>query len=140
MGERFSVCIGVRSYEVDSNGHVNHANYHRYGEHARSSHLAAAGCGLHRLVESGLGLVLLETSVRFLRELRDGDQVEIDSRLEFGAGKTFGMAHTIVRGDGVVAAEITCRMGLIDSTARRLVADPRERLRELATDPAVLGL
>jgi len=31
-------------------------------------------------------------------------------------------------------------MGLIDSTARRLVADPRERLRELATDPAVLGL
>jgi acyl-CoA thioester hydrolase len=140
MGERFSVGIVVRSYEVDSNGHVNHANYHRYGEHARSAHLAAAGCGLQRLVDAGLGLVMLQTSVKFLRELREGDHVEIDSRLEFGEGKSFGMAHTIVRGDGAVAAEITCRMGLIDSAARRLVADPRERLRELATDPAVLGL
>lgn len=132
--------IGVRSYEVDMNGHLNHANYHRYGEHARAEHLRAAGCSMQRLVELGSGLVMLETRVRFLRELRHGDEVAVDSRLEPGAGKTFGMEHTITRSDGVVAAEITCLMGLLDAATRRLVVDPVTRLRELATDPGLLGL
>jgi len=40
---QFSVRVTVRSYEIDSNGHVNHAVYHQYGEHARSEQLLAAG-------------------------------------------------------------------------------------------------
>lgn len=139
MDGQFSVRVVVRSYEVDANRHVNHAIYHRYGEHARTEHLAAAGCSMDRLAEAGMGIVLLETHARFLRELRHGDAVEIDSRLDFGEGKSFGIAHTLRRGDGVVAAEISCRMGLLDATARRLLAQPRERLRELATDPGLLG-
>ncbi|MFC4946066.1 acyl-CoA thioesterase [Pseudonocardia sp. GCM10023141] len=139
MDGQFAVRIVVRSYEVDANQHVNHAIYHRYGEHARTEHLAAAGCSMARLVERGMGIVLLETHVRFLRELRHGDDVEIDSRIAFGAGKTFEMAHTLRRADGVVAAEISCRMGLLDAAARRLLAEPRERLSEIATDPGLIG-
>jgi acyl-CoA thioester hydrolase len=147
MGDRaadrghFSVRVRVRSYEVDANGHVNHAVYHQYGENARTEHLGAAGCSMARLIESGLGIVLLETHVRFLRELRHGDEVETDSRLAFGAGKTFEMAHTIrrVAPDEAVAAEITCRMGVLDQATRRLVADPGGQLAELATQPALLG-
>jgi acyl-CoA thioester hydrolase len=147
MEGRFAVRIGVRSYEVDVNGHVNHANYHRYGEHARTEHLTAAGCSMTGLVERGMGIVLLETHCRFLSELRYRDEVEVDSRIVFGEGKTFEFAHTLRRcsRDGaaadepVVAAEITCRMGLLDAAARRLVAQPRERLLELATQPALLG-
>jgi acyl-CoA thioester hydrolase len=99
-----------------------------------------------RLMERGMGVVLLETHCRFLSELRHRDEVEISSRIAFGAGKTFEFAHTLRRSgrDGlvedepVVAAEITCRMGLLDSVSRRLVAQPRERLLELATRPALL--
>jgi acyl-CoA thioester hydrolase len=147
MDDRFSVRVAVRSYEIDANGHVNHAVYHRYGEHARTEHLTAAGCSMARFLEHGVGIVLLETHVRFLRELRHGDVVDIDSRLTFGAGKTFEMAHTVrrVAADGgvagepdVVAAEISCRMGLLDSATRRLVPEPRARLVELATLPDLL--
>lgn len=140
MTGHFSVRVGVRSYEVDVNGHVNHVNYHRYGEHARSEHLSAAGCSMARMIEHGTGIVLLETTVRFLRELRYGDEVDVDSRLSFGAGKTFEIAHTLRRTDGTVAAEISCRMGLLDNAARRLLPEPRARLRELATAPEVLGV
>jgi acyl-CoA thioester hydrolase len=140
MGARFVVQVRVRSYELDWNDHVNHTVYHRYGEHARSEHFLAAGCRFTELARHGLGIVLLETNVRFLRELRLGDEVEIDSRPEFGTGRTFTMDHTMTRADGVVACEMTCRIGLIDATARRLVADPADRLREVATDPSVLGL
>jgi acyl-CoA thioester hydrolase len=70
----------------------------------------------------------------------------------FGTGKTFEMAHTIRRcgaegtpdTDGAapetVAAEITCRMGVLDSATRRLVAEPWVRLAEIATAPERLGL
>ncbi len=140
MADHFAVRVGVRSYEVDVNGHVNHANYHRYAEHARTEHLSAAGCSMFRLVEHGMGIVLLETTCRFLRELRYADEVEIDSRLSFGAGRTFGMQHTLRRvADGEPAAEISCTMGLLDARARRLLADPRARLLELATNPGLLG-
>lgn len=123
---------------MDANGHLNHAYYHRYGEHARTEHLSAAGCSMARLTEHGMGVVLLETTARFLRELRHGDQVDIDSRLTFGAGKTFQTAHTLRRDDGVVAAEITCRLGLLDPAARRLLPEPRRHLAELATSPELL--
>lgn len=140
MGAQFSVRIAVRSYELDANAHVNHAVYHRYAEHARSEHLAAAGCSFERLAQDGLGYVLLETHARFLRELRAGDEVEIDSRLGFGAGKTFTIDHTMTRADGVVACEVSGRLGLIDAAARRLVPEPAGVLRAVATDLALLGL
>lgn len=140
MGAQYAVRITVRSYEVDMNGHLNHANYHLYGEHARSEHLRAAGCSMQRMVDNGFGLVLLETRARFLRELRHGEEVEVDSRVEFGTGKTFEIAHPITRADGVVACEITGRFGVLDATTRRLVPDPAGRLRELATNPRLLGL
>lgn len=135
----FSVRVGVRGYELDMNGHLNHTVYHRFGEHARTEHLAAAGCSTGRLLEHGLGVVLLETRVRFLRELRHGDQVDVDSRLAFGEGRTFRMDHTLLRSDGVVAAEIECVMGLLDQAQRRLAHDPRGRLLEIATAPEVLA-
>lgn len=148
MDGRFAVRIGVRSYEVDVNGHVNHANYHSYGEHARTEHLSAAGVTMSGLVERGMGVVLLETHCRFLSELRHRDEVEVDSRLTFGEGRTFQFAHTVRRcvregvteDEPVMAAEITCRMGLLDAVARRLVAQPRERLLDLASEPALLGV
>lgn len=136
----FSVRVAVRSYELDVNGHVNHAVYHQFGEHARSEHLSAAGCTIGRMLEHGMGIVLLETRVRFLRELRHGDEVDVDSRLSFGTGRTFTMDHTLLRSDGVVAAEIACVMGMIDQTTRRLVHDPAAHLRAVATAPSVLGL
>jgi acyl-CoA thioester hydrolase len=147
MEGHFAVRFAVRSYEVDVNGHVNHANYHRYGEHARTEHLSAAGCSMSRLAERGMGVVMLETHCRFLSELRHRDEVAVESRIAFGDGKTFEFAHTIRRdgrdgaddGEDVVAAEITCRMGLLDAAARRLLPAPRMRLLELATAPALLG-
>lgn len=128
----FSTTVTVRAYECDANGHVNHAVYHQYGEHGRTETLRALGIEIDDLTAAGIGPVILETTVRFLAELRAGDEVDILLDLRFGAGKTFRMDVELRRGD-VVAATIAGTMGLLDHTTRRLVADPRGRLRALAT-------
>ncbi|MFC5137592.1 acyl-CoA thioesterase [Actinomycetospora rhizophila] len=128
----FTTTVTVRGYECDANGHVNHAVYHQYGEHGRTETFRELGLEITDLSAAGIGPVILETTVRFLAELRAGDEVDVVLDLRFGQGKTFRMDIELRRGD-VVAATITGTMGLLDHTTRRLVADPRGRLKALAS-------
>lgn len=129
--------ITVRGYETDANRHLNHAEYHRYGEHGREETFRAATVGINALSGDGIGPVILETTARFLAELVVGDEVDVVTTTSFGAGKTFRMDAELVRvRDGVTAATITGVMGLLDHTTRRLVADPYGRLRAIAEDTA----
>lgn len=128
----FTTTVTVRGYECDANGHVNHAVYHQYGEHGRTETFRELGLEITDLSAAGIGPVILETTVRFLAELRAGDEVDVVLDLRFGQGKTFRMDIELRRGD-VVAATITGTMGLLDHTTRHLVADPRGRLKALAS-------
>lgn len=138
--EQFSVRVTVRSYEIDMVGHVNHAVYHQYGEHARAEHFRHAGFSFEQQRSGGLGVVLLESRIRFLSELVLGEEVEVSSDIEFGTGKSFRMEHTIRRADGSPAAEISCVLGLLDTSARRLLPEPKARFAELLPHPELLGI
>ncbi|MFF4346857.1 acyl-CoA thioesterase [Streptomyces sp. NPDC001530] len=140
MTEPFSVAVTVRGYETDVLGHLNQSVYLQYAEHARWSMLQAAGVGQNELIGKGVGPVALETTVRYLRELRAGDEVEVTCGFVWGEGKTFRFAQTIRKTDGTVAAELTTVGGLLDLKERRLVADPREVFKALASDPGAFGL
>ncbi|WP_217141668.1 thioesterase family protein [Streptomyces sp. AC627_RSS907] len=140
MSEPFSVPVTVRGYETDTQGHLNQAVYLNFAEHARWSLLQAAGVRQADLVARGVGPVALETTLRFRRELLAGDEVEVTCAFEWGEGKTFRMRQTIRKADGTVAAEIDAVGGLMDLRERRLVADPRQRFKELASQPGMFGL
>ncbi|MET9730814.1 acyl-CoA thioesterase [Streptomyces sp. NPDC006458] len=140
MNEPFSVPVTVRGYETDVQGHLNQAVYLNYAEHARWSLLQAAGIRQADLVGRGIGPVALETTIRYRRELLAGEEVEVTCAFLWGEGKTFRIVQTVRKADGTVAAEIEAVGGLMDLGARRLVADPRERFKELASDPALFGL
>ena len=137
----FTTTVTVRGYETDANGHLNHAVYHQYAEHARTELLRAAGTDVPTLTAAGLGPVILESTVRFLAELRLGDEVEATCDVRFGEGRTFRMDSELRRGDQVCAT-ITGTMGVLDHATRRLVADPRSRLVALGDPergPQLLG-
>ncbi|MFF3705201.1 acyl-CoA thioesterase [Streptomyces phaeochromogenes] len=140
MAEPFSVPVTVRGYETDVQGHVNQAVYVNYAEHARWSLLQAAGISQAGLAAKGVGPVSLEMTVRYRRELRAGDEVEVTCDFIWGEGKTFRVEQTIRKSDGTVAAEITGVGGLMDLKQRKLVADPRDYFRALASDPGRFGL
>ena len=140
MSEPFSVPVTVRGYETDVQGHLNQAVYLNYAEHARWSLLRAAGIGQAELIGRGVGPVALETTVRYRRELLAGDEVEVTCAFLWGEGKTFRMEQTIRKADGTVAAEITAVGGLMDLKERRLLPEPQEYFKELASDPSLFGL
>jgi acyl-CoA thioester hydrolase len=140
MTEAFSVRIKVRGYELDTQGHLNWAEYLHYAEHARWEFLAAAGITQERLLATGIGPVVLDVAVRFRRELRGGDEVDVTCAFEFEGGKTFRIIQDFKRPDGRVAASLTSTSGLLDLRERRLVDEPGKHFRSLATDPTALGL
>ncbi|WP_369232290.1 acyl-CoA thioesterase [Streptomyces sp. R21] len=140
MTEPFSVPVTVRGYETDVLGHLNQSVYLNYAEHARWSLLQAAGIGQNELIGKGVGPVALETTIRYLRELRAGDETVVTCVFSWGEGKTFRIEQQIRKPDGTVAAEITAVSGLMDLKERRLVRDPREYFRALAADARLFGL
>lgn len=140
VSELFSVRVRVRGYEVDTQGHLNWAQYLHYAEHARWECLAAAGITQDGLVASGFGPVALDVQVKYRRELRGGDEVDVSAQFVFGEGKTFQIKQDFRRPDGRIAAQLSSTTGLLDLTARRLVDDPAKHFLSLATDPSLLGL
>ncbi len=140
MGEPFRVQVTVRGYELDTQGHLNQAVYLQYAEHARWELLRAAGIGQDQLLASGVGPVALETTVRYRKELRGGDEVGVSCGFDWDGGRTFRIIQHVMRSDGTVAAEIRGVGGLLDLSSRRLVPDPDVRMAALASRPELIGL
>ena len=140
MSEPLSVRVTVRGYETDALGHLNQSVYLQYAEHARWSVLQEAGVGQSELVAKGVGPVVLETTIRYLRELRAGEEVDVTCAFEWSEGKTFRVLQTVRKPDGTVSAEVAAVCGLLDLKERRLVVDPRGYFLALAGKPELLGL
>ncbi|MER7449049.1 acyl-CoA thioesterase [Nocardia beijingensis] len=136
----FSTRIEVRVSDLDPQLHVTGAAYHQFADHARFACVQAAGVSVEELIAAGLGPVNLKTVLRFQRELRGGDTVDVSCAWQWGDGKTYRVEHVLTRADGVVAAAVTNVSGLLDLSARRLVADPARHWAARASRPQLLGL
>jgi acyl-CoA thioester hydrolase len=140
MADVFSVRVKVRGYELDTQGHLNWAEYLHYAEHARWECLAAAGITQEGLLATGFGPVVIDVSVRFKRELRGGDEVDVSCAFVFDGGPTYRIVQDFRRPDGQLAAALTSTTGLLDLRERKLHRNPGKHFRELAANPALLGL
>lgn len=132
--------ITVRGYETDAQGHLNQSVYLQYAEHARWLLLERAGIRQTELLELGAGPVALENTVRYRRELRAGDEVDVSCAFIFGGGKTFQVEQFLRLPDGSLAAEVRSVGAMLDLKERSLLPDPREPITKLAADPGLLGL
>jgi acyl-CoA thioester hydrolase len=137
--EPFRVRIAVRGYELDTLGHVNQTVYLQYAEHARWEFLSAAGITRQAMASAGIAPAALENTIRYLAELRHGDEVDVTCQFDGSSGKTFRVRQDFIRTDGTPVAELAAVAGVLDLVKRRLVEDPVGRLRSLATAPELLN-
>lgn len=95
--------LTVRTYECDSYGHVNHAVFVNYLEHARMQHLRAAQFDYDGLIAAGYFTVIARLNIAYQAPAYAGDELEIETepiRLRRVSGT---VRQTIRRGDTVIA-------------------------------------
>lgn len=124
--------------DLDPQLHVTGAAYQQFADHARFECVRAAGISVEDLLGDGLGPVNLETLIKYHRELRAGDAVDVTCSWIWGEGKTYRVEHNLIRADGELSATVTHVSGLMDLHTRRLVADPATEWASRAKDPTLL--
>ena len=136
----FTTRMTVRVSDLDPNGHVRGPAYLECADHARWEWVRAAGLPIDELLGSGVGPVNLETTIRFLHEMRTAEPLDVTVTPVWGDGRTSRVTQELRRLDGTVVATVASVGGLLDLEQRRLVTDPQSVWRRLAKSPDVLGL
>ena len=100
--------LKVRSYECDSYGHVNNANYLNYLEFARWEFLKDIGFDYFAIREAGYGIFVARVEIDYKRPALTDDELTINSR-SIKKGVVSGIiAQEIWRGDDLlVEAKVT---------------------------------
>ena len=96
--------IDVRSPELDSFGHVNHAVFLTYLEHARFKAMQQAGFSWQVLDERGWTIFVVRCEIDYLSEARRGDGLIVRTWMDSFRRTSMKFAQEIVRADdpGVV--------------------------------------
>ena len=76
---KHKVSLAVRHYECDSYGHVNHAVYVNYLEHARMQYLQAAGFDYAGLIADGFLTIISKLTIAYRAPAFAGDELQIES-------------------------------------------------------------
>jgi acyl-CoA thioester hydrolase len=89
--------ITVRSGEIDSFGHVNHAVFLHYLEHARFEALEAAGFSWPALAERDWQIFVVRIEVDYFEQARRGDRLIVRTWAEAFRRTMMTLAQEIVR-------------------------------------------
>ena len=115
--------IIISEAHLDSFGHLNNARYLELFEQARWDLITERGFGMTTIRQTATGPIILEATVKFLRELAPREPVVIRSSLISYEKKIGKIRQDIVKADGTVACESVFTFGLFDMNRRKLI-DP----------------
>jgi len=100
--------LTVRTYECDSYGHVNNANYLNYLEYARYELLRDVGFDYKAMIKAGYGIYVARVEIDYKKPAVADDELLIESQ-PIKKGAVSGIiAQEIKRGDDIlVEAKVT---------------------------------
>ncbi|MFM6927598.1 MAG: acyl-CoA thioesterase [Bdellovibrio sp.] len=121
MAEVGSYKLQIKETHIDSYGHVNNATYLSLYEEARWEMITPRGFGFREIHKRQQGPVILEVSLKFLKEIRLRETITITSEMMDYNGKIGRMLQRMVKEDGSVASEAIFIFGLFDMKERKLI-------------------
>ena len=126
----FSYPTYIKETHLDAFGHMNNAAYLTVFEEARWDLITKNGFGIEKINEIGLGPTILEVHLKYLRELKARDVVDIQTRLISYQKKIGVLEQTFVRG-AEVCAQAQFTFGLFSIKERKLVLPTPEWLKAI---------
>ena len=139
LGSVHEYPIVIREHHLDTFGHVNNATYLDILEEARWDLITRNGYGLEEVHRLKVGPTVLELQIRFVREIRNRQQVTIRTWLESYSGKIGKLAQQVRDEAGDLCTDALFTIGLFDLTARRLVRPTPEWIAALGLRAGDLG-
>jgi acyl-CoA thioester hydrolase len=107
--------LTVRTYECDSYGHVNNANYLHYLEYARYEFLRDIGFDYPAMIKAGYGVYVARVEIDYKQPALPDDELLIRSWSVKKGAVSGIIAQEITRnGQLIVAAKVT--WAFVDST------------------------
>lgn len=110
MAEEFDSVVAVFPCEVqwgdcDPAGIIFYPTYFRWMDAATWAFWASVGYTAKRMKGEHLAMPLVSADCRFIAPAEHGDRCEVRSRVARFGGKSFVVAHDVVRADGTALAE-----------------------------------
>jgi acyl-CoA thioester hydrolase len=98
--------IQVRTYECDSYGHVNNANYLNYLEVARYEHLKDIGFDYEKAINAGYGVFIARIEIDYKKPATTDDVLTIKTWPIKKGAVSGTMAQKITRGEDILIEAI----------------------------------
>ena len=122
--------LTVRPYECDSYGHVNHAVYVNYLEHARMQFLHAAGFDYKGLIQDGFFTVITRLDISYRAPAYADDELAIETEA-VDVRRIGGTFHQTIRRGDVVVAEADVHWCVVNADGRPARPPEKYDLRRL---------
>lgn len=121
----------IKEIHTDLFGHVNNATYLELFEEARWDLIVRNGFGIPEIRKLGVGPVILECNLKFLREIHPREEVTITVEpLEY-TGKVGKLRQQILKTNGEVSCDAIFTFGLFDLKNRKLIEPTAEWKRAI---------
>jgi acyl-CoA thioester hydrolase len=127
----------VRTFELDSNGHVNNAVYLNYAEHVATEHAEALGYGRQWTEDRQIAWAVREHQIVYHRPAVYRDMLRLTTRVQAMSGVRATRYTTIRREpDGELLAEVTTQWVCLKLPEQRPTRIPSDILDRYADDLA----
>lgn len=120
--------ILIRESHLDTFGHVNNATYLSLYEEARWELITQKNFGLKDILRNGMGPVILEVQLKFLKELTLREHIKITTELLGYENKVGTLKQQMINEKGEVASEAIFKFALFDTKTRKIILPTEEWL------------
>lgn len=118
--------VEVRSYELDSYGHVNNAVYLQYLEYTRLKYLEAVGFDYEAFCAEGYMLYVTKVNIRYRKSLFLGDTLIVETEPTKN-GIASGVFHQVIKNqNGEICAEADTTWGCVSKSTGRPTKFPEK--------------
>ncbi len=124
--DNFSYSLFIREQHLDSYGHVNNATYVALFEEARWEMSTQRGYGYNKVHATGKGPVILEISLKFIKEVKLRETVTIKVVEVTQEKKITRLKQLMYKENGDIACELSLVAGFFDLKERKLIIPPPE--------------
>jgi thioesterase-3 len=136
LSPTFSYPILIKEQHLDTFGHVNNAMYLVILEEARWDLITARGFGIKTIQKSGMGPVILEYNMKFMKELRLRQNYVIETTLTSYHDKIGVLTQNILNDKKEICFEGKMTFGLFDTKERKLILPTAEWLHAIGMNEA----